>query len=76
METLMHDLRLYIDAILAIAIMSFLAILGAFAAAAITGDRTLVIMTTIAVFVLSGAVFVVRLWRTTRKPVLPIDPNA
>jgi hypothetical protein len=72
----MLELRHFTDAILAIAIMSILAILAGFAAAAVTGDRTVVILATVAVFVLSGVVLVVRLWRLTRKPVLPVDPNA
>jgi hypothetical protein len=70
---MIDTIRLYFDATLAVAIMAALGIVAGFAAAAITGDRTLVIATTAVVFVLTGAVLTVRLWRITRKPQLPLD---
>lgn len=73
---MLDSLRLYFDATLAVAIMAVAAILSGFVAAAATGDRTFVILTTIAGFVLTGAVLVFRLWRMTRKAALPLDPGA
>jgi membrane associated rhomboid family serine protease len=69
-------IRLYLDAILAVAIMSALGVIAGFIAGAISGDRTVVIAATAAVFALTGAVLVVRLWRLTRKPALPVEPGA
>jgi hypothetical protein len=73
---MLNTVRLYLDAVLAVAIMAALGIISGFAAAAITGDRTSVIATTAAVFFLTGAILVFRLWRTTRKPAIPLDPGA
>jgi hypothetical protein len=65
--------RLYLDATLAFAIMAALGVISGFAAAAITGDRATVIVTIAAVFVLTGAVLVFRLWRMIKRPALPLD---
>lgn len=73
---MLDTVRLYMDATLAVAVMALMGIIAGFAAAAITGDRMTVIVTTAVVFALTGAVLVFRLWRNTRKPVLPIDTDA
>lgn len=65
-----NTVRLYFDAALAIAMMVTFAAITGFAAGAITGDRTTVITATATGFILTGIVLAVRLWRTTRKPVL------
>jgi hypothetical protein len=65
--------RLYMEATVAVATMAALAVISGFAAAAITGDRTLVMVTAGVVFVLTGLVLVFRLWRMTRVTVLPVD---
>ena len=69
-------IRLYLDAALAVGIMVAFGAIAGFLAAAITGDRTLVIATTATVFALTGAALTVRLWRLTRKPAAPLDPGA
>jgi hypothetical protein len=70
-KPMLNTVRLYLDALLAVAIMTSLATVSGFVAAAITGDRDLVIAATAAAFILTGAVLVVRLWRTTHKPAVP-----
>jgi len=71
-----QGLRLYLEATVAVAIMAVLGVVAAFIAAAITGDRTLVIAAAAAAFLISGAVLMVRLWRLPRKAALPLDPDA
>jgi len=68
--------RLFFDATVALAIMATLAIISGFAAAAITGDRMLVVLAAGCVFTLTGAIVMVRLWRMTQKPVAPLEPGA
>jgi hypothetical protein len=73
---MVDTVRIYVEAGLAVAIMATLGIIAGFVAAAITGDRGVVIATTSAVFLLAGAVLAVRLWRLTRIPALPPDAGA
>jgi hypothetical protein len=61
-------LRLYLDAVLAIAVMLFLAVVAAFIAAAVTGDRTVVLISAAVAFVLAGAALIVRLWMMIERP--------
>lgn len=63
--------RLYIDASYAIAIMAIVGILSGFATAAITGDTQRSLQVALALFALTGAFLIVRLWRITRKIGLP-----
>ncbi len=70
---MLGTVRLYIEGTLAVAIMATLAVISAFAAAAITGDRTLVMATAVLVFFLTGLVLVLRLRRMARAPALPLD---
>ena len=72
---MLNTVRLYLDAVLAVAIMAAFGVISGFAAAAITGDRAIVVVATAAVFVATGVVLAVRLWRMTRKPLAPIDPG-
>ena len=67
--------RLYLDTMLAVAIMAALGVIAGFAAAAITGDRAIVIGTISTVFVLTGAVIVFRFWRMTKTPEPPLGPG-
>jgi hypothetical protein len=67
--------RLYIEATLAVAIMATLAVISGFVAAAITGDRPLVMATVALVFVLTGVVLALRLWRMAREQMPPLDPD-
>ena len=72
---MLNTVRLYFDATVAVAIMATLGVISGFIAAGLTGDRTLALLAAGAVFGLTGAVLMVRLWRTTQKPVLPLDPG-
>jgi hypothetical protein len=55
--------RLYLEAIIGVATMAALSFLSGFAAAAVSGDRTVVIAASAVGFLFSGIVLVVRLWR-------------
>jgi hypothetical protein len=68
-------LRLYFDAAVGVAIMAVLGIISGFAAAGITNDRTSIILTAAAVFVLAGVALVFRLWRMTRKPATQVGQS-
>jgi hypothetical protein len=64
--------RVYLEAAIAVATMTTLAAIGGLVAAAITGDRALVMATVGVVFVLTGFVLAFRLWRRFREPALPL----
>jgi hypothetical protein len=70
-----QGLRLYLEATLAVGIMGVFGVVAAFIAAAITGDRVLVIAAAAAAFVLTGAVLTLRLRRMPQKSALPLDPG-
>lgn len=63
-----ETLRLFVDAALAIAIMGTFSIIAGFAAAALSGDRTAVLITMAVVFVSTGVVLLLRMWLLTPKP--------
>jgi hypothetical protein len=62
-------LRLFVDAALAIAIMATFSIIAGFLAAAVSGDRTAVLITMAVMFVSTGVVLLFRVWLLTSKPV-------
>ena len=64
--------RLYFDATVALAIMATLGVIAGFVTFAVTGDRTLALLATAAVFALTGMLLTIRLWRITRNPTLPV----
>ena len=64
-----ETLRLFVDAALAIAIMGTFSIIAGFAAAALSGDRTAILITMAVVFVSTGVVLLLRMWLLTSKPV-------
>jgi hypothetical protein len=64
-----ETLRLFADAALAIAIMGTFSIIAGFTAAAVSGDRTAVLITMAVVFVSTGVVLLLRMWLLTPKPV-------
>ena len=68
-------IRLYIDAVVALITMAILGGIAGLIAAAVTGDRTHAAIASTAVFVLTGAVLMIRLWRVTHKPIAPLDPG-
>jgi len=63
--------RLYVDAAYAIAIMALVGIVAGSATAGITSDTERSLQVALAVFVLTGVFLTVRLWRITRKGILP-----
>jgi hypothetical protein len=66
--------RLYIEGILAIAIMATLAVISGFLADAVSGDRMLALAATAVVFVLTGIVLTLRLRRMANAPAaVPLD---
>jgi hypothetical protein len=69
-------LRLFFDASYAIALMAFVGIVAGFATAGITGDTQRSLHAAIGMFVVTGALLTVRLWRMTRRSGLPpVDPT-
>jgi hypothetical protein len=71
---MLDTIRLYIDATLAVAIMVTLSVISGFIATAVTDDRTLILSTIAAVFALTGAGLLLRLWLVTQKPLAPRGP--
>jgi len=67
------SVRLYVEGALAVATMAMLALISGFVAAAITGDRTLVVTTGAVVFILTGAILAFRLWRMGEDSTQPSD---
>jgi hypothetical protein len=73
---MIETVRLYVEAALLVGIALALAIIAAFAAAAVTGDRLSVMATAGAVFCLTGATLAFRAWRRVSKPgLLQPEPN-
>lgn len=73
-ELVMSTVQLYLDATIGVATMTILGFASGVIAVALTGDLRLALLSAGAVFILTGAGLVVRLWRVTR-PVLPRDPS-
>lgn len=68
--------RLFFDAIVAVAFMATFASIATFAAAAVTSDRAIIFVTAASVFALTGAVLLlVRLWRITHGSDNQIEPG-
>ena len=65
--------RIVIETVVAMAIMATLATIAGFAAGAITGDWTLVMVTAGVVFVLTGLVLAFQLWRMIKVQAVPVD---
>ena len=66
------SLRLYYDAVIAVALMAVVAIICGFIAAAITGDNTPNFPIAAIAFLLTGAFLFFRLWRKSRTSALPL----
>jgi len=71
---MLDDIRRYLDATVAIAIMATLGIASGFIASGLTGDRNLAFVAAGVAFALTGAALVLRLWLATRKRAPPLDP--
>ena len=65
--------RLYYDAVIAVALMAVVAIICGFVAAVITGGSPPNFPVAAIAFVLAGAVIFFRLWRNSQPPALPPD---
>ncbi len=64
-------IRLYYDAVIAVALMAVVAIICGFVASVITGSSPPNFPVAGIAFVLTGAVLFFRLWRSSRPPALP-----
>jgi hypothetical protein len=71
MPTLHH----YIDAAIAVAIMLTLSVIAGFLAFGVTDDRSAIAVTMMAVFLLTGAVLLVRGWLSLSSAVRPKEPG-
>ena len=58
----MNTARLYFEAVVAILIMLTLSVISGFLAAAVSNNRTAVIVAMAAVFVVTGAILLLRVW--------------
>jgi hypothetical protein len=71
MPTLQH----YIDASIAVAIMLTLSVIAGFLAYGVTDDRSVIAVVTGTVFLLTGAVLLLRLWLSSSSAVTPKEPG-
>lgn len=62
-----NTIRLYIDASYATVVMAVVAIIAGFATAGITGNTERSLQVALAMFVLTGVLLTIRLWRITRR---------
>lgn len=60
--------QVYVEAVIAVALMAMIGVISVFIAAAVTGDRTTSILVGCAIALASAVVLVVRLWWLTRAP--------
>ena len=72
---MIETVRVYIEAAILVGSAVAFAILAAFAAAAITGDRSFVVATAATVFCLTGAILAFRVWRRVSKTEAPVRPD-
>jgi hypothetical protein len=71
---MISTVQLYLGATVAVAIMTVLGFASGVIAVALTGDLKFALPSAGAVFILTGAGLIFRLWRIT-QPVLPLDPS-
>lgn len=64
-------IRLYYDAVIAVALMTVFAVVCGFVAAVITGGSPPNFPVAAIAFLLTGAILVFRLWRNSRPSALP-----
>ena len=64
---MLSETQVYVEAVIAVALMAMIGVISVFITAGVTGDRTMSILAGCAMLVVSGVVLVVRLWRLTRK---------
>jgi hypothetical protein len=71
----MPTLRDYIDASIAVAIMLTFGVIAGFLAFSITDNRSAIAITIVAVFLLTGAVLLFRVWLLPSSSVRPKEPG-
>jgi hypothetical protein len=71
MPTLQH----YRDAAITVATMLTLSVIAGFLAFGLTNDRSTIAVTMIAVFLLTGAVLLLRVWRSSSSSVRLKEPG-
>jgi len=71
----MPKLHHYIDAVIAVAIMLTLSVIAGFLAFGVTDDRPAIAVTMLAVFLVTGAVLLYRVWLTSSSAVRPKEPG-
>jgi hypothetical protein len=64
---MLSTIQVYVEALVAFALMSTFSIIAGFIAAAVTGDRAFSIAAALVMFTASGAVLAVRLWRMANR---------
>jgi hypothetical protein len=69
---MISTVQLYLNATVAVAIITILGFASGVIAVALTGDLKFALLSAGAVFILTGAGLIFRLWRIT-QPVLPRD---
>ena len=72
---MIETVRVYVEAALLVGSAAAFAILAAFAAAAITGDRSSVVASAATMFFLTGAVLAFRVWHRVSKTGAPVQPD-
>ena len=68
---MVSTIRLYYDAVIAVALMAVVAIICGFVASVITGGSPPNFPVAAIAFVLTGTVLFLRLWRSSQPPALP-----
>ena len=68
---MVSTIRLYYDAVIAVALMTVVAIICGFVASVITGGSPPNFPVAAIAFALTGAVLFLRLWRNSQSPALP-----
>jgi len=71
----MPTLRHYIDASIAVAFMLTLGAIAGFLAFGVTDDRSAIAMTMLGVFLLTGAILLLRAWLSSSRAVSPKGPG-
>jgi len=65
---MLSETQVYVEAVIAVALMAMIGVISVFITSGVTGDRTKSILVGCAMLLVTGVVLVVRLWRLTRPP--------
>jgi hypothetical protein len=72
---MLSEAQIYIEAVVAVALMVMIGVISVFVTIGVTGDRGTSILVGCAMLVLSGVVLVVRLWWLARTPPVSAGDN-